>query len=340
MISGAIISHPFPFRIGFRNVEAIHDSGCGTGTGPSWKKLTTLLLRNKMYLIKARGFGMNKAFFLLTILIALALPASAEMYKWVDEKGTVHFTDDISSIPEKYREEVEERKTPTGTPGQEIMEKPAPTPVQKSSEPQGFEVNLVRRHELWFSEVFLNNRVRSYFIVDTGASFTLINMQMAKELGLNINETTPFIPIYTASQLIFTPLVTLKSIRVGEAEVENVDVLIHNLPSNAAGLLGNSFLNKFRVVLDSAQGKMTLFSAKGIASPDRPGGYGRDYWTGQFRFYNRNLTELKKLKAKYDNQGASTELKRVNYAIRYFENQLSELERRASFAGVPRNWRD
>jgi len=285
---------------------------------------------------------MRKTFFLLAILIALALPASAEMYKWVDEKGTVHFTDDISSIPEKYREGVEERKTPKGTANQEVREKsaPAPAPAQKSSEPQGFEVNLVRRHELWLSEVVLNNRLRSYFIVDTGASFTLINTQMANELGLNINETTPFIPIYTASQLIFTPLVTLKSVRVGEAEVENVDVLIHNLPSNTAGLLGNSFLNKFRVVLDSAQGKMTLFSAQGIASPDRPGGYGRDYWAGQFRFYNRNLAELKKLKAKYDNQGGSTELNRVYYAIRYFENQLSELERRASFAGVPRNWRD
>jgi clan AA aspartic protease (TIGR02281 family) len=283
---------------------------------------------------------MKKAFFLLTILIGLTLPASAEMYKWVDEKGTVHFTDDISSIPEKYREGIEERKTPKGMPGQEVREKPVSPPAQKSSEPQGFEVNLVRRHELWLSEVVLNNRLQSYFIVDTGASFTVINSQMAKDLGLSIGETTPFIPIYTASQLIFTPLVTLRSIRVGQAEVENVDVLIHNLPSNAEGLLGNSFLNKFRVVLDSAQGKMTLFSAQGIASPDRPGGYGRDYWVGQFRFYNRNLTELKKLKAKYESQGASSELTRVNYAIRYFENQLSELERRASFAGVPRNWRD
>lgn len=283
---------------------------------------------------------MSKTFFLVIILIALALPASAEMYKWVDDKGTVHFTDDISSIPEKYREDVEMRKTPTGTPGQEVREKPAPAPAQKTSEPEGYEVRLVRRHELWLSEAILNNRLRSDFIVDTGASFTVINWQMAKELGLNVNESTPFIPIYTASQLIFTPLVTLKSIRVGEAEVENVDVLIHNLPSSAAGLLGNSFLNKFRVVLDSAQGKMTLFSARGTVSPDRPGGYGRDYWVGQFRFYNRNLTELKRLKTKYDNQGGSAESSRVNNAIRHFENQLSELERRASAAGVPRNWRD
>ena len=103
--------------------------------GPDWKELTTLSLINKMYSSKAWGLGMNKTFFLLTILIALALPASAEMYKWVDEKGTVHFTDDISSIPEKYRENVEERKTPKGMPDQQLTEKPAPSPTPKSSEP-------------------------------------------------------------------------------------------------------------------------------------------------------------------------------------------------------------
>jgi clan AA aspartic protease (TIGR02281 family) len=232
------------------------------------------------------------------------------------------------------------RKTPASKTGEEVREKPAPAPAQKTSEPEGFEVRLIRRHELWLSEVLLNNRLRSHFIVDTGASFTLVNWEMAKELGLTINENTPFLPIYTASQLIFTPLVTLKSIQVGKAEVENVDVLIHNLPSDAAGLLGNSFLNKFRVVLDTAQGKMTLFSAKGIASPDRPGGYGKDYWVGQFRFYHRNLEELKKIKGRYEAKGSSSELIRVNNAIRYFENQLSELERRASIAGVPRNWRE
>jgi Domain of unknown function (DUF4124) len=33
----------------------------------------------------------------MIVLIGLALPAGAEMYKWVDEKGTVHFTDDPST---------------------------------------------------------------------------------------------------------------------------------------------------------------------------------------------------------------------------------------------------
>jgi len=283
---------------------------------------------------------MKTTMFFIVILMISVSPVYGEMYKWVDEKGTVHFTDDISSIPEPYRERVEERKAPKETAAPEPKAKVSPSPMSKALEPEGFEVNLLRRHELLLVEVFLNSRVRQYFVVDTGASFTLINWQTAKDLGLNINESTPFIPIFTASQRILTPLVTLRSLQVGGAEVENVDVLIHNLPSASAGLLGNSFLNKFRVVIDSVNGKMTLFSMKGVASLDRPGGYGRDYWTGQFRFYNRNLAELKKLKSVYEDQGARSELNRVNHAIRYFENQLSELERRASSFGVPRNWRN
>jgi hypothetical protein len=138
---------------------------------------------------------------------------------------------------------------------------------------------------------------------------------------------------------MLTPLVTLRSVQVGKAEVENVDTLVYNMPSYS-GLLGNSFLNKFKVVIDSLNGKMTLFPMQGIPSPDRPGGYSRDYWIGQFRFYNRNLEELRRLKTSYGSRGSPSELNRINNAIRYFEGQLSELERKASFAGVPRNWRE
>jgi len=274
------------------------------------------------------------------ILLAVFVPCSyGEMYKWVDEKGTVHFTDDLSTIPEKYRGETETRTPPQEASAPQLQEMPKSPLPTKVAEPEGITVDLVRNGEVSFTEVVLNESLRQHFIVDTGASFTVIRREAAKELGIPIDENTPFIPITTASSVIFNPLVTLKSIRVGEAQVEDVDVLVHNLPGNSAGLLGNSFLNKFKVVLDSINGKMTLYSLQGTPSADRPGGYGRDFWVSQFRLYTGAIDELKKIKRKYEGGGSSSELVRVNNAIRYFENRLSELERKASFAGVPRSWR-
>ena len=55
---------------------------------------------------------MRHAFLFVIFFVALGFPAYAEMYKWVDEKGTVHFTDDLSKIPEKHRSDADSRKTP------------------------------------------------------------------------------------------------------------------------------------------------------------------------------------------------------------------------------------
>jgi clan AA aspartic protease (TIGR02281 family) len=278
------------------------------------------------------------------ILIVFVSPGYGEMYKWVDEKGTLHFADDLSKVPEKYRPDAEMLIPPKEISPQEIkerkMEAPVSLPPPTTSESKGFEVDLFRRHELWLAEAILNGRVRKYLVIDSGASFILINQQTATELGLAIDETTPFIPGTTVSGIILTPLVTLKSVKVGNATVENVEAVVYSMPGGQDGLLGNSFLNKFRVVLDAINAKMVLYSMKGIPSPDRPGGYNKDYWVGQFRFYNRNLADLRSLKTRYESQGLRSEANRVNNAIRYFEGQLNDLERRASFAGVPRNWRE
>ena len=286
---------------------------------------------------------MRVIFPLIIIILVFLVPSSyGEMYKWVDEKGTVHFTDDLSNIPEKYREDAETRKPSKEIRPPEMEDKSLSSPPSEAPKPsvsEGAEVDLLRRGEIWITEVLLNERVKRHLVVDSGASFMLINPQIAKELDITVNESTPFIPMTTVSGYILVPLVTLRSIRVGKAEAENVEAVIYTLPSGGGGLLGNSFLNKFRVTLDSIQGKMTLVSMQGVPSPDRPGGYGRDFWMGQFRFYNRVVEDLKKVKQRYEKSGAGSELTRVNNAIQYFENQLSELDRKASFAGVPRNWR-
>ncbi len=46
----------------------------------------------------------------LLFIIGSTTICNSQIYKWVDEKGTVHFTQDPSTIPEKYRDKVKSRE--------------------------------------------------------------------------------------------------------------------------------------------------------------------------------------------------------------------------------------
>lgn len=55
----------------------------------------------RLFLVAILFFGL----FLITPYLS-----SEEVYRWTDEKGTIHFTDDFSKVPEKFRREAEEKK--------------------------------------------------------------------------------------------------------------------------------------------------------------------------------------------------------------------------------------
>ncbi len=70
----------------------------------------------------------------LGILASSALlpaPASADIYRWEDESGVIHFTDDLSAVPGKYRGKAREiLRTPPGTgqPSHSTMGPPSSPP--------------------------------------------------------------------------------------------------------------------------------------------------------------------------------------------------------------------
>ena len=68
----------------------------------------------------------------------LVPPASADIYRWEDEGGVIHFTDDLSTIPANYRKKAREiQKTPPaeGQPSHSTIGGP-PSPPGPSPSPR------------------------------------------------------------------------------------------------------------------------------------------------------------------------------------------------------------
>ncbi len=67
-----------------------------------------------------------KSLLLLVALFVVPLPASAATYSWTDPSGNMHFTDDIGSVPAKYRAKaikkaaMEERESSSPAPDKTV----------------------------------------------------------------------------------------------------------------------------------------------------------------------------------------------------------------------------
>jgi septin family protein len=91
---------------------------------------------------------MKKCILIAFLGIFLAFPVNGEVFKWTDSKGTVHFTDDPSLIPEQYRSKALGTSVPSGEIASKETTQP---PIQKAPEPS--KDNLGRGEEYWKTRV-------------------------------------------------------------------------------------------------------------------------------------------------------------------------------------------
>ena len=105
--------------------------------------------------------------------------------------------------------------------------------------------------------VVLNRAVQTNMILDTGASFTVVSQELAGRLGL---KSTRRISLTTANGVVGAPMAPLGSLKVGDAEVANLTVVIQDfspIPS-IGGLLGLDFLSRYHTSIDSRRGLLVL----------------------------------------------------------------------------------
>lgn len=192
--------------------------------------------------------------FILVISLGRGAPEAAEYYRWIDENGVLHITDNLHNVPAKQRDganRIQTRETPR-VPDPEI--KPVPPAPLRASVPFEKNGNIV------IVPATLNNRQTTKLVVDTGASYTFISHALARDLAIDVSRSTKTVPFHTANGVVEAPLTNLDSIAVGGMEIKNLTAAVHDTTpdSTAAGLLGLNFLSNFRMDIDTQKGLLHL----------------------------------------------------------------------------------
>ncbi|MBI5815282.1 MAG: TIGR02281 family clan AA aspartic protease [Nitrospinae bacterium] len=294
------------------------------------------------------------SFTAIILLACLAAPASGQMYRWVDEKGNVNFTDDQSSIPPSARKN--SQTLDYNVPGAPSKKDDEPTgngeqSGKKTSPPQldmVMTAPLIPRGMSYTVETEINGGEKVNMLIDTGASFTIISAETAAKIGLPPLETMPKMPVSTAGGASWIYLVELEKVKVGGAEAQYVEAGISTkLGDGIGGLLGMSFLGEFIHQIDGPGGKLIMKPARG---GQMFGGHDKGWWTTKYTHYAESVRRFRSFGDKLAvgvTAGEDPEMKKVagfkqqdmKKIEDYYMGLFSNLERRASAAGVPRDWR-
>lgn len=183
-------------------------------------------------------------------LSLLPVPALAQMYRWVDERGAVHYSEGYDSIPPQYRSKAEElpyRKLPA-----------LPESGTKESTPKGGTRLSFQPGQQILVKALVNGKGPVTLVLDTGADSTVISPLALWKAGVS----TMYAPrgeIQGATGKATVGAVQVESLEVGDARVGPLTVIAHDVElKNGDGLLGRDFLNHFNVIVDPKAGIVTL----------------------------------------------------------------------------------
>ncbi len=307
---------------------------------------------------------MRRAFWPLALLAAVIAVVSglagAEIYQWTDDNGRVHFAQNLSQVPARYRARADWRAkldaAKSNDPVQRISIDPAaPDPTAspraatsasavagsaltgQSGAREIYKIQVSRAGTGMIVEVRLNNSVSAPFLIDTGASDVLVPKRVADQLGITLDATTRTKRYSTANGIITRPVVMLRSVDLGGALVENVPASV--TPDLSFGLLGLSFFNHFTYNVDAANGILTLEPNHLAAAGAIRGGRSQAQWSSEYLSLKQRLTMIEEERSRTPSTH-SRELQRLTAQTDDLERQRGLLEAEADQARVPMAWRD
>jgi clan AA aspartic protease (TIGR02281 family) len=136
----------------------------------------------------------------------------------------------------------------------------SPRVAPEAKPPRKASIPIEKHGQVVVIQATLNNKRAAKFVVDTGASYTLISNALARELSINVGPNSKTLPFQTANGLINAPVTNLDSITVGGMEIRDLPAAVHDAVPDpqVAGLLGLNFLSNFRMDIDTQKGMLHL----------------------------------------------------------------------------------
>lgn len=286
-----------------------------------------------------RGLGVA------VLLFSGAGSASAEVYRWVDGAGRVHFTSDLHQVPEAFREAAQaSAQAPSEARG--TLQRlgsgapeapPAAAPARRSAGGQRvYTVHVERAGTGMLVMVQLNDRVSAPFLIDTGASDVLLPQTVADELGLRIGPDTRKARYHTANGVVEHPVVLLDAVELGGARVEDVPASVS--PNMRVGLLGLSFFNHFRYEIDAAEGVVRMRPNDLAATGLIRGGRSEAQWRAEFASLDARRQQVEAELASTEGSHGR-ERARLKSLLADLERDGRLLDGEADEAQVPSVWR-
>jgi predicted aspartyl protease len=188
----------------------------------------------------------------LAVLALSAAPAVAQMYRWTDDQGGVHYTQGLDSVPARLRPKAQMMVFP---------ERPA-VPAASTSPADAATAGTTQIPFTPGKPIMVTAKVNgggaANLILDTGASVTVINPRVLAGMGIGSSQALRgSVKGATGSaDVLFVPI---QSIEVGSARSGPFRIAAHDVDlAQGDGLLGRDFLDQFKVTIDSTAGIVTI----------------------------------------------------------------------------------
>ena len=178
---------------------------------------------------------------LLILCLLLPFMAQAEIYKWTDKYGKVHFSD----------------KPVAGSQKQHLKNMTGISNPAFNLKRNAMRIKYQDKNGSMIVQGQVNN-INMQFVVDTGASLVIIPPNVAKRAHIS-TKNAKTITLQTANGATQSYMVNISSLHINQLHQKGVRAAIQQVsPDPNLGLLGMSFLNAYKMSIDHNQQIITL----------------------------------------------------------------------------------